>query len=371
MRNVLHSSHPFISSSPSVCSPPEFSTSRLPVRYVFGRLPLDLSDLTTKLSTTFQDKEKLKGKRIVILYDVLYHHLRSSLEERFQEFFKLEDVSVFVTQVLTFTQPYSTISSITSSSSCCAEQKLQKAKTGSCCSSSEGVSSSKDCGSATAPTSCVISPSLPATPPSSSPSGPVEEGAFVELGFCGRLWKPTTTTRLTNDDIIVYIGDQSSSTLTTLLLNFANNKVFGYDPSKQQLREENGQVNRTLQRRFYLGKLTLSVSTSNPLTSFFFLVEKTKDAQTIGLVVGTLGVARYRESLAQLKKEIKSSGRKYYVFVVGKINVPKLANFLEIEVFVLVACPLLSTVDSKDFLAPVITPFELLLALQTGRWKFG
>ena len=36
---------------------------------------------------------------------------------------------------------------------------------------------------------------------------------------------------------------------------------------------------------------------------------------------------------------IKSVGKKSYTFVVGKINVPKLANFQEIEAFVLVACP--------------------------------
>jgi len=85
--------------------------------------------------------------------------------------------------------------------------------------------------------------------------------------------------------------------------------------------------------------------------------------QTIGIVVGTLGVERYREGLEQLKAEIKKGGRKGYVFVVGKLNVPKLANFPEIECFVLLSCPLHSMIDSKEYFAPVITPFELLLAL--------
>ena len=43
----------------------------------------------------------------------------------------------------------------------------------------------------------------------------------------------------------------------------------------------------------------------------------------------------------------RRSGRKYYTFIVGKINVPKLANFAEIDVFVYVACPENSTIDSK------------------------
>jgi diphthamide biosynthesis protein 2 len=49
--------------------------------------------------------------------------------------------------------------------------------------------------------------------------------------------------------------------------------------------------------------------------------------------------------------------------VVGKLNVPKLANFQEIDIFVIVACPENSLVDSKEFFKPIITPFELEIAL--------
>ena len=52
----------------------------------------------------------------------------------------------------------------------------------------------------------------------------------------------------------------------------------------------------------------------------------------------------------------------YYTIAVGKLNVPKIANFLEIDVFVLVACPENSLLDSRDFFKPVITPYELELA---------
>ena len=52
----------------------------------------------------------------------------------------------------------------------------------------------------------------------------------------------------------------------------------------------------------------------------------------------------------------------YYTVAVGKLNVPKLANFLEIDIYVLVACPENSLVDSHDFFKPVITPFEMELA---------
>lgn len=41
---------------------------------------------------------------------------------------------------------------------------------------------------------------------------------------------------------------------------------------------------------------------------------------------------------------------------------PKMANFLEMDLFVLVACPENSLVDSQDFYKPVVTPYEMEVA---------
>ena len=51
-------------------------------------------------------------------------------------------------------------------------------------------------------------------------------------------------------------------------------------------------------------------------------------------------ISRIRELLAQAQK-------KSYTISVGKLSPSKLANFLEIECFVLVACPENSMIDSK------------------------
>jgi diphthamide biosynthesis protein 2 len=48
-----------------------------------------------------------------------------------------------------------------------------------------------------------------------------------------------------------------------------------------------------------------------------------------------------------LKKLIATAGRKSYTFVMGKLNVAKMANFMEIDCYVLVACPENSLIDSK------------------------
>ncbi|KAL5990905.1 hypothetical protein ACLOJK_011810 [Asimina triloba] len=59
---------------------------------------------------------------------------------------------------------------------------------------------------------------------------------------------------------------------------------------------------------------------SDILTSYY-LVEKAKDANIVGILVGTLGV-----------ELIKGSGKKAYTLVMGSGNPAKLANFPEILV---------------------------------------
>ena len=73
-----------------------------------------------------------------------------------------------------------------------------------------------------------------------------------------------------------------------------------------------------------------------------------------------------------VKSLLKKAGKKHYTFAVGKLNVAKLANFMEIDVYVLVACHENSLLDSAEFYRPVITPHELELACNPQRhWDGG
>jgi len=71
--------------------------------------------------------------------------------------------------------------------------------------------------------------------------------------------------------------------------------------------------------------------------------------------------------IKHLKGLIESKGKKAYTFVMGKLNVAKMANFMEIDCFVYVACPENSLIDSKEFYRPIVTPFELEIALSNSR----
>jgi diphthamide biosynthesis protein 2 len=73
----------------------------------------------------------------------------------------------------------------------------------------------------------------------------------------------------------------------------------------------------------------------------------------------------------RLKTAIEDAGKKAYILSIGKINPAKLANFQDIDVFVSVSCPI-STIDlmanAGDYYHPVVTPFELDLALNSREW---
>lgn len=92
-----------------------------------------------------------------------------------------------------------------------------------------------------------------------------------------------------------------------------------------------------------------------------YLVERARDARVVGLLAGTLGVARHREALAHLRNLTQAAGKRSYVLALGRPTPAKLANFPEVDVFVLLACPLgaLATQPSGSFFRPVLAPCEL------------
>jgi len=102
-------------------------------------------------------------------------------------------------------------------------------------------------------------------------------------------------------------------------------------------------------------------------------------AGIIGVLVNTLSVSNYLASVDNIRKQISAAGKKSYTVVVGKLNPAKLANFAEVDGWVVVGCWESSLVeDDAGYYRPVITPFELEVALAgddsrtwTGEWWGG
>lgn len=95
-----------------------------------------------------------------------------------------------------------------------------------------------------------------------------------------------------------------------------------------------------------------------------FALHQAIASDVFGLIVGNVGLASSKSLLDQLRQELRRAKKKSYTLSVGRLNPAKLANFETIECFVLVGCAEGGVVDSKDFYRPIVTPWELLLALK-------
>ncbi|XP_043941300.1 2-(3-amino-3-carboxypropyl)histidine synthase subunit 2 isoform X1 [Protopterus annectens] len=144
-----------------------------------------------------------------------------------------------------------------------------------------------------------------------------------------------------------YLGPESL-TLTNFMMSWNKCTFCTFNPITGTGRQDSLNVNKALMKRYYL-------------------IERARDAQVVGILVGTLGVADYLSVIDHLKELIRKAGKKSYTFVMGRLNAAKLANFLEVDIYVLVACPENSLLDSSEFYRPVVTVFEMELACNKAR----
>lgn len=108
---------------------------------------------------------------------------------------------------------------------------------------------------------------------------------------------------------------------------------------------------------------------SRQLKRRFFLTQKARDASVFGILVSNLSQQHLVDVVQSLQTIIRDADRTAYSFAVGKINPAKLANFAEIECFVMVACREHSLLDhEREYPIPVITPMELEIALENLQW---
>ena len=182
------------------------------------------------------------------------------------------------------------------------------------------------------------------------PGGADGEQGFAEMALLGaeRIWDFGGLSAAERTELpILYVGATDSTAVCSLILRRAGRQFCAYDPETLAGREETVAINRTLKRRY-------------------FLVQKAKEAEVVCIVVGTLGMKGHVELVAQLKRTIAAAGKKSYAVIIGKLNAAKLANFADADIFVLVASPYNSIIDARELYKPVVTPFELEIALTPG-----
>ncbi len=115
---------------------------------------------------------------------------------------------------------------------------------------------------------------------------------------------------------ILYIGEKDSQ-LESITLRLSTVSVYQYHPTNDIVTRHCGQegtCGRILRER-YGG------------------IHKVKDATIIGIILGSMGIdsIRTQRLITRLEKMIVAAGKKYYTFVMGRINEAKLCNFPEVS----------------------------------------
>ena len=97
-------------------------------------------------------------------------------------------------------------------------------------------------------------------------------------------------------------------------------------------------------------------------------IDTAAKAQTVGLILGTLGRQGNPAIMQRLKSKLKAAGKRVVTLLMSEIFPQKLALMPQVDAWVQVACPRLSVDWGTAFTKPLLNPYEAEVALATAEW---
>ena len=149
-------------------------------------------------------------------------------------------------------------------------------------------------------------------------------------------------------EIILFIGSGNFHPLGIKL--FSSVPVLAIDPYNNEVRKMDEYADRILRIRF--ARIT-----------------KAQSAKKWGIIVSSKE-GQYRMALAkQIKKTLEDAGMEAYIILADNINPDILLPYMELEAFVVSACPRIAIDDSQMYKKPLLTPQELEIVLDKRQWE--
>ena len=149
-------------------------------------------------------------------------------------------------------------------------------------------------------------------------------------------------------EVILFIGSGNFHPLGIKL--FSNAEVLAIDPYNNEIRKMDEYADRILRIRF--ARIT-----------------KARSAKKWGIIVSSKE-GQYRMALAkQLKKTLEDAEMEAYIILADNINPDILLPYMELEAFVVSACPRIAIDDSQMYKKPLLTPQELEIVLDKRQWE--
>lgn len=150
-------------------------------------------------------------------------------------------------------------------------------------------------------------------------------------------------------DAVIYIGDGRFH-LEAIMIANPKLRAYRYDPYDKKLTEE-----------FYDHK---SMRESRKGA-----IDRAKNADRFGMVLGTLGRQGNLNVLKTLQNRITNLGKEVVVILLSEIFPDKIRLFTDIDAFIQVACPRLSIDWGTAFQKPLLTPYEGAVALNMAEFN--
>ncbi|CAL1543214.1 unnamed protein product [Lymnaea stagnalis] len=158
-----------------------------------------------------------------------------------------------------------------------------------------------------------------------------------------------TSPRLAETDVIVYLGDGRFH-LESIMIHNPDIAAYKYDP-----------YNKVFTREYYDTKRMHQVRQE--------AIAVAKTAKKIGIILGTLGRQGSTKVMENLQGQVKAAGREYVTVLLSEIFPDKLKIMSDVDAWVQVACPRLSIDWGSAFNKPLLTPYEMSVALRLTEWQ--
>ena len=102
----------------------------------------------------------------------------------------------------------------------------------------------------------------------------------------------------------------------------------------------------------------------------FGLIMAIGEANTFGILIGEKPGQMRRNLAIRMKRILEKHGKKGYLLALDHVS-PDLIDFYPVDAFVNTACPRIAIDDSVRYEKPLVTPYELEVALGEKEWESG
>lgn len=157
-----------------------------------------------------------------------------------------------------------------------------------------------------------------------------------------------TSPRIQNNTILIYLGDGRFHLESAMIAN-PSLSAYKYDPYEKKFTEE------------HYDHLEMRKNRKNA-------IDRASNARKIGLILGTLGRQGSARVTKYIEERIAYHNKESALILLSEIFPAKLDLFDDIDAFVQIACPRLSIDWGTAFTKPVLTPYELSVALGDAEW---